>query len=82
MRTNLEYFKNFDKEQILNHRKNKFLLIGRSKGFINQDKNINNLMVNIKLKDKIIEKFSYINKTYLSVVTILGVILTLIILLN
>ena len=82
VRTNLEYFKDFDKEEILNHRKNKFLSIGRSKGFINQDKNINNLMINIKLKDKIIEKFSNINKTYLSIVTILGLTLILIILLN
>ena len=32
---NLDYFKNLSPEEIMNERKNKFLKIGRSKGFIN-----------------------------------------------
>ncbi len=35
---NLNELKNLGKDEIINHRKNKFLLIGRSKGFIKQTK--------------------------------------------
>jgi len=31
---NIEFFKNFTREEIFNHRKNKFLQIGREKGFV------------------------------------------------
>ena len=33
---NLDYFNSMAREEIINHRKNKFLLIGRTRGFINR----------------------------------------------
>ncbi len=36
IKKNLEFFKIMDKNEIINHRKNKFLSIGRSKGFSTQ----------------------------------------------
>ena len=33
---NLNEFSNMSRDEVLNHRKNKFLIIGRSKGFVNQ----------------------------------------------
>ena len=36
IKKNLEFFKTMDKDEIINHRKNKFLSIGRSKGFSTQ----------------------------------------------
>ena len=37
IKKNLEYFSTLDKNEIINHRKNKFLSIGRNKGFATQD---------------------------------------------
>tara|TARA_Y100000741_G_scaffold39221_2_gene27319 strand:+ start:991 stop:2082 length:1092 start_codon:yes stop_codon:yes gene_type:complete len=36
IKKNLEFFLSMDENEIINHRKNKFLLIGRNKGFIRQ----------------------------------------------
>ena len=37
---NLDYFKNLTTEEILNHRKDKFLKIGRSKGFVSSPESL------------------------------------------
>ena len=49
---NLDYFKDLSSEEIMNERKNKFLKIGRNKGFITSSENLTNLTVK---KDNIIE---------------------------
>ena len=57
---NLYSFSSMSREEILNDRKNKFLSIGRSRGFINRPTNSNNLSINEnfidKIKNKILEK--------------------------
>tara|TARA_A100001035_G_scaffold181988_1_gene144769 strand:+ start:1687 stop:2781 length:1095 start_codon:yes stop_codon:yes gene_type:complete len=40
---NLEFFKELSADEILNQRKNKFLKIGRDKGFINNPENLSNI---------------------------------------
>ena len=54
---NLEYFKDLSPDDILNERKNKFLKIGRNKGFINNSEDLStltikesNIIKNLKLK--------------------------------
>ncbi len=49
---NLEFFSNMDKDEILNHRKNKFLSIGRNKGFTSKSE----LSTNLSMKENLIEK--------------------------
>ena len=66
---NLEFFTTMDKDEILNHRKNKFLSIGRNKGFTSQSevsKNLSmkeNLIEKLKLKLKKNNKIIYIGIT-------------------
>ena len=49
---NLEFFITMDKDEILNHRKNKFLSIGRNKGFTSQSE----VSKNLSMKENLIEK--------------------------
>jgi len=42
---NLEYFKDLSADEIMNERKNKFLKIGRNKGFINSSEDLNTLTI-------------------------------------
>ena len=42
---NLDYFKNLSSDEIMNERKNKFLKIGRNKGFINNSDNLSRLTI-------------------------------------
>ncbi len=49
---NLEFFTNMDKDEILNHRKNKFLSIGRNKGFSSKSE----ISTNLSMKESLIEK--------------------------
>ena len=51
--TNLKFFSTMDKNEILNHRKNKFLSIGRNKGFTIQS----NLSENLSMKQNVFDKF-------------------------
>ena len=57
---NLNIFNSMSREEILNDRKNKFLSIGRTRGFINRPTKINNLTMNENfmdnLKNKILKK--------------------------
>ena len=50
---NLEFFKEMSSEEILNQRKNKFLKIGRNKGFINNLENISSLQTKENNLDQI-----------------------------
>ena len=52
IKKNLDFFDNMISDQILLHRKNKFLSIGRSKGFISTD----------EISDKLSMKNSFFNK--------------------
>ncbi len=75
IRTNLEFFKNMNQEEILNQRKNRFLSIGRSKGFASDS----DLSDNLSMKTNVLDKFFniYLNKkNYL----IISAVVTLLIL--
>jgi len=54
---NLSEFLNMSGDEVLNHRKNKFLNIGRSKGFISQLDNLSELSVNKNKVNVFIESF-------------------------
>ena len=59
LRKNLNYFSNMSQDEILMHRENKFLSIGRSKGFVSNT----NISDNLVMKMPLIEKVkNYINK--------------------
>ena len=62
IRENLNFFKNMDSEEILLQRKNKFLSIGRSKGFSISDKLHDNLSMKTNLLEKYISKLSIYKK--------------------
>ena len=70
---NLEFFMNMNKEEILLQRKNKFLSIGRSKGFASTENFSDNLSMKTTTLDKFINKFSN-NKNYF-IITIASAIL-------
>ncbi|MDC0326911.1 acetyl-CoA carboxylase carboxyltransferase subunit alpha [Candidatus Pelagibacter sp.] len=50
---NLNYFKDLSSEEIMNERKNKFLKIGRNKGFITSSEDLSNLTLKQNNLDKI-----------------------------
>ena len=52
---NLSYLKNFSPEEIANERKNKFLKIGRNKGFASSSEDLSALTVKTKNLDKILK---------------------------
>ena len=54
---NLNEFENMNGEEVFNHRKNKFLTIGRTKGFVSQPDNLNNLIMKNNKINIFIEKF-------------------------
>ena len=55
--SNLNEFFNMSGDEVLNHRKNKFLTIGRSKGFVNQLDNLNTLSLKKNKINILIDKF-------------------------
>jgi acetyl-CoA carboxylase carboxyl transferase subunit alpha len=55
--SNLNKFLNMNGEEILNHRKNKFLTIGRSKGFVSQLDDLSSLSMKKNKANIIIENF-------------------------
>jgi len=55
--SNLNEFFNKSKDEVLNHRKNKFLAIGRSKGFMSQLDNLNSLSMKKNKINVFIENF-------------------------
>ena len=58
IRKNLDFFINMDGEDILSQRKNKFLSIGRNKGFTSTSKISDNLSMKTNFIDKYINWFS------------------------
>ena len=54
---NLNKFENMSGEEVFNHRKNKFLTIGRTKGFISQPDNLSTLIMKNNKINIFIEKF-------------------------
>ena len=70
---NLDYFKNLSSEEIINERKNKFLKIGRNKGFISNSEDFSTLTVKQNNLDKILK-----SKRILIGSTILGLVLLLV----
>jgi acetyl-CoA carboxylase carboxyl transferase subunit alpha len=60
---NLNEFKSMNRDEILNHRKNRFLSIGRTEGFMKQSSDTGNLNINTNfvsnIKDKIFKDKKY-----------------------
>ena len=54
---NLNEFHSMNRDEILNHRKNKFLTIGRDKGFVNQQDDLTGLSLKKNNIDNFIENF-------------------------
>ncbi len=71
---NLEYFKDLSSEEIMNQRKNKFLKIGRSKGFISNSEDLSTLTI----KNNNIEEILKSKKILIPVIIIGLVLLTFI----
>ena len=63
---NLDFFKSMNAEEIFNNRKNKFLKIGRSKGFMNNLEDLSNL----KIKENKLEKIYKSKKFLFSIIGI------------
>ena len=55
--SNLNEFFNMSRDEVLNHRKNKFLSIGRSKGFVNQLNDSSTLSIKKNKINILIENF-------------------------
>ena len=67
---NLEFFKNMEKHEILNHRKNKFLSIGRSKGFTSQSE----VTQSLSMKENFIEKLKTKIKKNINIIYVVAII--------
>ncbi len=70
IRNNLEYFKNFEKDEVLSHRKNKFLSIGRDRGFLSNDNKLDKFLISKKINNRIIENFQKYKRVYFFVILI------------
>jgi acetyl-CoA carboxylase carboxyl transferase subunit alpha len=57
IKNNLIEFSNMSGDEVLNHRKNKFLIIGRSKGFVSQLDSLNTLSIKRNKVKMFFEKF-------------------------
>ena len=67
IQNNLEEFRNMSEQDILNHRKNKFLKIGRNNGFVNNTEDTSTLILKKNKFGIIIEKlFELKNKIFVS----------------
>ncbi len=72
LKKNLNFFQNMEEEEILSHRKNKFLSIGRSKGFISKSELSDKLSMKTSYFDKLINNFSkYKNYLLISLVILI-----------
>ena len=67
---NLDYFKELSSEEIMNERKNKFLKIGRNKGFINNTEDLSSLTMKSNYVDKIFK-----SKKFLITALVVGLVL-------
>ncbi len=62
---NLNYFDNMSESDILNHRKNKFLSIGRNKGFTSKKNTTEDLSLKQNIYEKLKVEFTKNKKTFL-----------------
>jgi len=67
---NLDYFKELSSEEIMNERKNKFLKIGRNKGFITNSEDLSSLTMKSNYIDKIFK-----SKKFLITALVVGLVL-------
>ena len=81
LKKNLNFFETMDKEEILTHRKNKFLSIGRNKGFTTQSEDGNDLSMKASVLENINQNFKKNSKIYYGVSAAVLLILFLSILL-
>ena len=77
IRKNLYFFTEMNSEDILLQRKNKFLSIGRSKGFITKDEISDKLSMKISYFNKFIKNFSKYRIYYLISLIVLILIISL-----
>ena len=75
IKSNLNEFNSMSRDEILNHRKNKFLSIGRNKGFIDQSKDAYTLSMKQNFIDIVITKFIK-NKNYLMILFAILILIT------
>ena len=73
---NLNFYKDVSQNEILNQRKNKFLKIGRSKGFISNPENLSDLTIKKHNFDQLLNSK---NKIYFFIVIVLAIIISMII---
>jgi Acetyl-CoA carboxylase alpha subunit len=81
LKKNLDFFETMDKNEILTHRKNKFLSIGRNKGFTTQSDDRNDLSMKASVLENINQNFKKNSKIYYGVSAAVLLILFLSILL-
>ena len=77
LKKNLDFFQNMDKKEVLSNRKNKFLSIGRNKGFTSTSGISENLLMKESFFDKLINKFLKDKKVIIFSVLVLLVVLML-----
>ena len=77
IRKNLEIFTNMNNEEVLLQRKNKFLSIGRNKGFSSTTKISDNLTMNPSFVDKITNKYRG-NKNYFLILVVAIILISII----
>ena len=78
IRKNLEIFFNMNNEEVLLQRKNKFLSVGRNKGFSSTSKISDNLTMSPSFVDKITNKFRD-NKNYFLILIVAIILISVII---
>ncbi len=77
LKKNLEFFETMDKQEILNHRKNKFLLIGRNKGFTTQKDLESYLSLKTTFLEDLSSNLKKNSKIYYAIIAVLIFILFL-----
>jgi len=75
---NLDYLKELSSEEIMNERKNKFLKIGRDKGFISKSEDLSSLTIKENYIDKILKSKKFLIIAIVMAVMLLSSILLLI----
>jgi len=72
---NLDYFNELTSEEIMNERKNKFLKIGRSDGFISNTEDLSTLSLKYNNFDKIMKSKKIIIAAVISIIVISSIFL-------
>jgi len=78
IKNNLNEFLNMSREEVLNHRKNKFLTIGRNKGFVSQLDDLSTLSMKQNKINMFIEKIFTLKINLIIISAVIMVILALI----